>query len=660
MRDQIQIDKERRENNPGRRNSEAKVDDIHQQDRRLKEDPADRMAHQPAQLVRALAGRSGVLLDVNRAALEAEPIEHEHVVAVPLTQQEIGVDNLSAEKAESAKPAVKVGAHELIEDPKVKAAQHQPDPGARAQVASSKHEVKAFIRLGDQPADGFGWILQVAVHDDRPVPIAGHQSRGDGCMLAKITAEADRLDVGVGPGKVFEDRPGAVRAAVVDKYQLIAWGDLLQRRGKSLVELGQAIPAAVHGNDDVQLHGVMIDAGLALGTVYAAIVAAMVGHTFPPGSIPFTLPSLQGQEELYMTEALTKGRLSGDGPFTKRCQQYLEESMGIQKALLVTSCTSALDMCALLLDIAAGDEVIVPSFTFVSSINAFALRGAKPVFADIRPDTLNIDESALESLITPRTKAIVIVHYAGVACAMDEIMAIADRHGIPVIEDNAHGPYARYEGRYLGTFGRLATLSFHETKNFTCGEGGALLLNDASLVERAEIIREKGTDRSRFFRGQVDKYTWVDIGSSYLPADLLAAMLLAQLEARPKIEATRRRIWEFYASNLSAWAAQQDVGLPSVPGNVEQVHHMFYLLLPTLDERQRLIEHLRDRQIQAAFHYQPLHMSRMGREFGGRQGDCPVSERAADTLVRLPFYNSLSDADLSRVVNAVREFRVSA
>ena len=385
-----------------------------------------------------------------------------------------------------------------------------------------------------------------------------------------------------------------------------------------------------------------------------------MGHVYPTGSIPFTLPTLEGNEELYMSEALTKSRLSGDGPFTKRCHKYLEEALGVGKALLTTSCTAALDMSALLLDIQPGDEVIVPSFTFVSSINAFVLRGAIPVFADVRPDTLNIDESRLDSLITPRTKAIVLVHYAGVACEMNEIMAIADSHAIPVVEDNAHGLFARYRGRFLGTFGRLATLSFHETKNFTCGEGGALLLNDASLVDRAEIIREKGTDRSRFFRGQVDKYTWVDIGSSYLPADLLAAMLLAQLEARPRIEASRQRVWAYYESNLRQWAAGQDVKLPTIPGYVEQPYHMFYLLLPNLAERQRLIAHLKDQQIHAAFHYQPLHLSQMGRRFGGREGDCPVTERAADTLLRLPFYNRLSEDDLARVVRAVREFRVAS
>ena len=377
------------------------------------------------------------------------------------------------------------------------------------------------------------------------------------------------------------------------------------------------------------------------------------------GPIPFTLPTLEGNEQAYMDEALTKSRLSGDGPFTKRCHELLERSLGVTKALLTTSCTSALEMTALLLDLQPGDEVIVPSFTFVSSINAYVLRGAKPVFADIRPDTLNIDERQLEALITPRTKVIVIVHYAGVACDMDAIMRIADKHRVALVEDNAHGLFARHYGRYLGTFGSMATLSFHETKNFTCGEGGALLINDRSLVERAEIIREKGTDRSRFFRGQVDKYTWVDIGSSYLPADLLASMLLGQLEARERIQSMRKRIWEYYRENLVDWAAQQDVTLPFVPDYADQAYHMFYLLMPTLGERQRLIAHLKERQIQAAFHYQPLHLSKMGRELGGAEGVCPVTERVADTLVRLPFYNRLTDNDLERVVDAILEFKVA-
>ena len=386
----------------------------------------------------------------------------------------------------------------------------------------------------------------------------------------------------------------------------------------------------------------------------------MTGHIFPAGSIPFTLPTLEGNEERYMTEALTTSRLSGDGPFTKRCSTMLEESLGVPKALLTTSCTSALEMTALLLDVQPGDEVIVPSFTFVSSINAYVLRGAKPVFADIRPDTLNIDEAKLEALITPRTRVIVVVHYAGVGCEMDEIMAIADRFGISVVEDNAHGLFGRYRGRHLGTFGPLATLSFHETKNFTCGEGGALLINNVSLVERAEIIREKGTDRSRFFRGQVDKYTWVDIGSSYLLADLLAAMLLGQLESQTKIQSSRQRIWNYYQSHLDDWAAEQDVRLPFIPAHTEQPYHMFYMLLPNLAERQQLIAHLKLRQIQAVFHYQPLHLSGMGRVMGGREGDCPVTERVADTLIRLPFYNRLSTGDLERIVDAVTTFRVAS
>lgn len=361
-----------------------------------------------------------------------------------------------------------------------------------------------------------------------------------------------------------------------------------------------------------------------------------------------------------MDEALTRSRLSGDGPFTKRCQECLESLLGVPRVLLTTSCTSALDMTALLLDVRPGDEVIVPAFTFVSSINAYVMRGATPIFADIRPDTLNIDERRLDELITPRTKVVVVMHYAGVACEMDAIIAVAGRHGVAVVEDNAHGLFARYHGRELGTFGRLGTLSFHETKNFTCGEGGALLINDPALQARAEVVREKGTDRSRFFRGEVDKYTWVDIGSSYLPADLLAAMLLGQLEARDRIQSLRRAVWDYYFARLAKWATEQDVHLPVVPTGVDQAYHLFYMLMPSLAERQRFIAHLRDHGIQAAFHYQPLHLSEMGRRHGGREGQCPVTERIADTLVRLPFYNRLSEDDLERVVGAVTSFRVEA
>jgi dTDP-4-amino-4,6-dideoxygalactose transaminase len=316
-------------------------------------------------------------------------------------------------------------------------------------------------------------------------------------------------------------------------------------------------------------------------------------------------------------------------------------------------------MAALLLDIRAGDDVIVPDFTFVSTINAFVLRGARPVFVDIRPDTLNLDERVLESKITPRTRAIVPVHYAGVACEMASIGELAAARGIPVVEDNAHGLFGRYRGRYLGTFGALATQSFHETKNFTAGEGGALLINDEALVDRAEIVREKGTNRSRFFRGMVDKYTWVDLGSSYLPSDLLAAILCAQLEARDEIQSARRAIWERYDVALRDWAQRFCVRQPVVPEHCEQTYHMYYLLLPTLDARGRLIAHLRSRGIASAFHYLPLHLSERGRRFGGAAGDCPVSERVSDQLLRLPFYTSMSEGEQSAVIEAVLDARIS-
>lgn len=372
--------------------------------------------------------------------------------------------------------------------------------------------------------------------------------------------------------------------------------------------------------------------------------------------IPFNKPYAVGREFDYMRQAVANGHLSGDGVFTKQCHAFLERSIGVPKALLTTSCTHALEMSALLLDIQAGDEVICPSFTFVTSIGAFVLRGAHPVFADVRPDTLNLDETKLEALVTPRTKAIVVVHYAGVACEMDAIMAIANRHGIPVIEDNAHALFSRYKGRYTGTFGAMATQSFHETKNFTCGEGGALLINDPRLHERAEIIREKGTNRSRFFRGQVDKYTWVDLGSSYLPSDLLAAYLWAQFEAAEDIQARRKTIWERYAAHIPAWAARHDATLMSIPDDREQSYHMYYLLMPSLDARTHLITHLKERQIYAPFHYLPLHLSDMGRKFGGQAGDCPVTEGVSDRLIRLPLYNEMTEDEQMYVINALWAF----
>ena len=347
---------------------------------------------------------------------------------------------------------------------------------------------------------------------------------------------------------------------------------------------------------------------------------------------------------------------SGDGPFTRKCHRFFEETLGVQKALLTTSCTHALEMAALLLDLHPGDEVIIPSFTFVSTINAFVLRGAKPVFSDIRPDTLNIDEGKLGNLITRRTRAIVPVHYAGVGCEMDAIWEVAQRYHLAVVEDNAHGLFGKYRGRFLGTFGALAAQSFHETKNFSCGEGGALLINDTHFVKRAEILREKGTNRSQFFRGQVDRYTWVDVGSSYLPSDILAALLLGQLEARDAIQQRRRAIWLRYQQGLAEWAHEERVRLPVVPAHCEQAFHMFYLLMPSLDVRQRLIAHLRERGILAVFHYLPLHLSPMGRSFGGHPGDCPVTEDVSNRLVRLPFFNTLTEAEQDEVIGAILEF----
>ena len=373
--------------------------------------------------------------------------------------------------------------------------------------------------------------------------------------------------------------------------------------------------------------------------------------------IPFNRPFFSGREFEFIQEAIANWQLSGDGAFTKKCHAFLENELGVPRALLTTSCTHALEMAALLLNIEPGDEVIVPAFTFVSSVNAFVLRGAVPVFIDIRPDTLNLDETQLSSLITPRTKAIVVVHYAGVACEMDTIMEIAGRHQIPIVEDNAHGLFGKYKGKYLGTFGCLATQSFHETKNFTCGEGGALLINDPRYIERAEIIREKGTNRSRFFRGQVDKYTWVDVGSSYLPSDVLAAFLYAQLESREMIQSKRKRIWEYYNAHLKTWAEKNTVQLPFIPPECEQPYHMFHILLPSLDKRQRLMRELKARDINSVFHYLPLHLSEMGRRLqSGNPADCPVTENISDRLLRLPFYNDLIEEDQARVVGAIVDF----
>jgi len=372
--------------------------------------------------------------------------------------------------------------------------------------------------------------------------------------------------------------------------------------------------------------------------------------------IPFNKPALTGHELEYLQQALESGHLSGDGQFTHKCSQILEQTLGVSKALLTTSCTHALEMMAILLDIQPGDEVIVPDFTFVSTVNAFVLRGAKPVFADIRPDTLNLDETRLEALVNERTRAIVPVHYAGVGCEMDAIMEIASRHGVAVVEDNAHGLFGRYKDQWLGTFGCMASQSFHETKNFSSGEGGALLINDACLAERAEIIREKGTNRSRFFRGQVDKYTWVDVGSSYLPSELIAAVLWAQLESREAIQAKRRKIWQRYDIGLADWAIKNGVRRPFILAHCEQSYHMYYLLMPSLQVRTDFIQYLKDRGIYAVFHYLPLHLSDMGKTFGGHEGQCPVTEDVSDRLVRLPFFFNMTDEEQEYIVQTILRF----
>jgi dTDP-4-amino-4,6-dideoxygalactose transaminase len=372
-------------------------------------------------------------------------------------------------------------------------------------------------------------------------------------------------------------------------------------------------------------------------------------------TIPFNRPTHTRLVDEYVAQALHSGHLSGDGPFTQRAQTLLSDLHGGATVLLTTSGTHALDLIALLLDITPGDEVIVPSFTFSSTVNAFVLRGATPVFIDIRPDTLNMDQTRLESLITPRTRAIVPVHYAGIGCDMAAILDIAERHGVTVVEDNAHGLFGSYRGQALGTFGVMAAQSFHETKNFSCGEGGALIINDPRYVERAEIIREKGTNRRNFFRGLVDKYTWVDVGSSFLPSDLLAAMLLAELEDRDWVWERRSTIWHRYADELADWSHTNNVQLPTVPEDCGSPYHLFHMLMPSERSRDALIAHLRASGILAVFHYQPLHSSPFGRKIQP-VADCPVTEDISARLIRLPFYTNMDPADTEKVIEAVRAF----
>lgn len=372
--------------------------------------------------------------------------------------------------------------------------------------------------------------------------------------------------------------------------------------------------------------------------------------------IRFNRATFDGAELEHLQAAVAAGHISGNGPFSQQAETLLTELHGGGRSLLTTSCTHALELAALLLQLQPGDEVIVPSYTFVSTASAFLLHGGTPVFVDVRSDTLNLDPDLVERAITPRTRAICIVHYAGVAATPDRFREIADRHGLLLVEDNAHGLLGSFRGRPLGTFGAASTLSFHETKNITCGEGGAIHLNDPALVERAEILREKGTDRSRFLRGQVDKYTWVDVGSSWVQSDLLAAILVGQLERADQIQQRRMAIWNRYHDAFAAWASGRGVGTPVVPDGCDHTAHMYYLRLRTLDERTAFIDHLAAHGVAAVFHYQPLHLSTVGLRLGGFAGQCPVSELAGDTLVRLPLHTALTDDDVAQVITAVRSF----
>ncbi len=373
--------------------------------------------------------------------------------------------------------------------------------------------------------------------------------------------------------------------------------------------------------------------------------------------IPFNMPPVIGSELEYMQSAMASGKLCGDGGFTRRCQQWMEQHFVSKKVLLTPSCTASLEMAALLINIQPGDEVIMPSYTFASTANAFVLRGATIVFVDIRPDTLNIDESKIEAAITEKTRAIVPVHYAGVACEMDTIMALAATHQLFVIEDAAQGVMSRYKGHALGTIGHIGCFSFHETKNYTAGgEGGATLINDAALIERAEIIREKGTNRSQFFRGQVDKYTWRDIGSSYMMADLQAAYLWAQLEAAERVNQQRLRLWLRYYDALQPLAAQGRIQLPSLPDACEQNAHMFYIKLRDSDDRQALISWVKEAEILTVFHYIPLHSSPAGQQFGRFHGKDRFTTVESERLLRLPLFYNLTDNNQNTVISSLLSF----
>ena len=373
--------------------------------------------------------------------------------------------------------------------------------------------------------------------------------------------------------------------------------------------------------------------------------------------IPFNKPCYTGNEDKYVFEAMRSPKMSGDGPFALRCMKWFEENLPCKRALLTPSCTHALEMSAILIDIQPGDEVIMPSYTFVSTANAFVLRGARIVFVDIKPDTMNIDETKIEEAITEKTKAIVVVHYAGVSCEMDTIMKIADKYNLYVIEDAAQGMMSKYKGKFLGTIGHLGTYSFHETKNYTSGgEGGLLIINDEKFIERAEIIREKGTNRSKFFRGMVDKYTWVDIGSSYLMNDISAAYLWGQLEMAEIINQNRLSIWQKYYEGLIDLKEKGLIELPIIPEYCNHNAHMFYIKVKDLNERTLLIEYLKQKGILAVFHYVPLHSSPAGQNFGRFHGKDNFTTKESERLLRLPIYFGIKDEEIQEVINSIKEF----
>ncbi|MCD6560306.1 MAG: dTDP-4-amino-4,6-dideoxygalactose transaminase [Deltaproteobacteria bacterium] len=372
--------------------------------------------------------------------------------------------------------------------------------------------------------------------------------------------------------------------------------------------------------------------------------------------IPFNRPFIIGKELYYISQSVISGHTAGDGVFTKKCHELIKEKLGARMVLLTTSCTAALEMSAILCNIGPGDEVILPSFTFVSTVNAFYMRGARPVFVDIRPDTLNLDETKVEEAITEKTKVIVPVHYGGVGCDMDVIMDIANRHGLLVVEDAAHALHSEYKEQYLGTIGDIGAFSFHETKNYICGEGGAIILNNEDFIERAEIVREKGTDRSKFFRGEVDKYTWVDLGSSYLPSDILAAFLYAQLENMDEIDIRRRTIFDYYLKTLSPLAEKGVLKLPVIPPECRSCGHLFYIILKDEEIRNGLMNYLKSRGIGAVFHYLPLHLSTVGSSLGGKDGQLPVTESVSGRLLRLPLFYELKEDEQDYIVESIRSF----